>query len=171
MQKIVNLYPAAGVPGQEVNPHSAVYTPFNYLSDGTAAAGSFAVLGTNEDEGTGVVFNLASAKGEGAVIGLVERTFTGALMPDEDGTLVYPKGAELTIAVRGDYYVAATGAATVGQAVLCDPATGEVTYGEAGAANDTGWKVLTAAEAKGDIIIISNRGVSVAPAAAPGVGG
>lgn len=163
MQKVVNLYPAAGLPGQEVNPHSAVYTPFNYLSDGTAAAGSFAFLGTSEDEGTGVAFQLAAATGSGKVIGLVERTFTGALAPSEDGTLVYPKGAELTIAVRGDYYMAATGAATVGQSVLCDPATGVVTYGEAGAANDTGWVVVTAAEAEGDIIIVSNRGLAVAP--------
>ena len=41
MQKTVNLYPAVGVPGQEVNVHTAIYTPFNYISDGTAAAGSF----------------------------------------------------------------------------------------------------------------------------------
>ena len=29
MQKTVNLYPAVGVPGQEVNVHTAIYTPFN----------------------------------------------------------------------------------------------------------------------------------------------
>ena len=172
MQTTVNTYPAVGLPGQEVNVHTAVYTPFNYLSDGTAAAGSFAFLGTNADENGGVVYPLASAKGTGTVIGLVERTFTGVLNVDQDGTLVYPKGTGLTIAIRGDYYVSATGAATVGQAVLCNPSDGAVTYGTAGATNDTGWVVMTEAKAAGDIIIISNRGVGITPAAqSAGVGG
>lgn len=174
MQTTVNTYPAVGLPGQEVNAHSAVYTPFNYLSDGTVAAGSFAFLGTNADEGGGVVFPLASSKGTGTVIGLVERTFTGVIdtMQDELGNLIYQKGFEVTIAVRGDYYVAATGAATVGQSVLCDPASGTVTYGDAGATNDTGWVVMTAAKKAGDIIIISNRGLAIKPATTGGgVGG
>lgn len=172
MQTTVNTYPAVGLPGQEVNVHTAVYTPFNYLSDGTAAAGSFAFLGTNADENGGVVYPLASAKGTGTVIGLVERTFTGVLNVDQDGTLVYPKGTGLTIAIRGDYYVSATGAATVGQAVLCNPSNGAVTYGTAGSTNDTGWVVMTAAKAAGDIIIISNRGVGITPATqSGGVGG
>ena len=167
MQTTVNTYPAVGLPGQEVNVHTAVYTPINYLSDGTVAAGSFAFLGTNADENGGVVYPLASAKGTGTVIGLVERTFTGVLdtVDDESGTLIYPKGFAVTIAVRGDYYVAAAAAATVGQSVLCDPSNGTVTYGTAGSTNDTGWVVMTAAKAKGDMIIISNRGVGITPAA------
>lgn len=167
MQTTVNTYPAVGLPGQEVNVHTAVYTPFNYLSDGTVAAGSFAFLGTNTDENGGVVYPLASSKGTGTVIGLVERVFDGILntVADESGTLIYPKGFAVTIAVRGDYYVAATGAATVGQSVLCNPANGAVTYGTAGAANDTGWVVMTAAKNAGDMIIISNRGVGITPAA------
>lgn len=173
MQTTVNTYPAVGLPGQEVNVHTAVYTPFNYLSDGTAAAGSFAFLGTNADENGGVVYPLASAKGTGTVIGLVERTFTGVLdtFNEEEGTLVYPKGFGVTIAVRGDYYVEAAGAATVGQSVLCNPASGAVTYGTAGATNDTGWVVMTAAKQKGDMIIISNRGVGITPAASQSGGG
>ena len=38
-QKSVKLYPAVGVPGQEVNPGQAIYTAENYISDGTLAAG------------------------------------------------------------------------------------------------------------------------------------
>ena len=34
-QKSVKLYPAVGVPGQEVNPGQAIYTAENYISDGT----------------------------------------------------------------------------------------------------------------------------------------
>ena len=164
MQKTVNLYPAVGVPGQEVNVHTAIYTPFNYISDGTAAAGSFGFVKANTDD-TGVVYPLASATGTGTVIGLVENTFTGTLAYNQDGTLIYPQGANLTIAVRGDYYVAASGAATVGQAVLCNPASGTITYGTPGTANDTGWVVMTPATNAGDIIIISNRGVGITPAA------
>lgn len=164
MQKTVNLYPAVGVPGQEVNVHTAIYTPFNYISDGTAAAGSFVFVKANTDT-TGVVYPLASATGSGTVIGLVENTFTGTLAYNQDGTLIYPQGANLTIAVRGDYYVAASGAATVGQAVLCNPASGAITYGTPGTTNDTGWVVMTPATNAGDIIIISNRGVGITPSA------
>ena len=156
MQKKVGLYPAVGLDGQEVAVGTAVYTPQNYISDGTVSAGGFAFAGSTTDSGE--AFPIASAKGTGTVIGLVERTLTGALGLGEDGSLVYPKGAQITIARRGDFYHTATGAATVGQAVLCDPATGDVTYGTAGAENDTGWVVMTAATAEGDVIVISNRG-------------
>ena len=59
--------------------------------------------------------------------------------------------------MRGDFYVEAAGEATVGQAVLCNPADGAVSYGTVGSENDTGWVVVTAAKAQGDIIIISRR--------------
>lgn len=165
LQQSVNLYPAVGVPGQEVNAHTAIYTPMNYLSDGTAAAGSFVFVKAASSEDGAVVYPLASATGTGTILGFVERTFTGSLTPTQDGTLVYPAGFNLTIAVRGDYYMAASGAATVGQAVLCNPSNGQITYGTPGTANDTGWVVMTAAENEGDIIIVSNRGVGITPAA------
>lgn len=165
MQKTVNLYPSVGLPGQEVAAHTAVYTPLNYLSDGTAAAGKFvfegtAAAGESVFEGTpnkkGVAFPVASAKGT-TLVGLVERTFTAAVPCGVDGSEAYPNGAELTIAVRGDFYVEAAGTATVGQAVLCNPADGVVSYGAVGEKNDTGWVVVTAAKNQGDIIIISRR--------------
>ena len=97
-------------------------------------------------------------------IGFVERTFTASIELGTDTPDIYPKGSELTIAVRGDYYIVAPAAATLGQAVLCDPTTGAITFGDAGAANDTGWTVQTAG-AKGDTIIISNHGLGYQPAA------
>lgn len=150
MQKTVNLYPSVGLPGQEVAAHTAVYTPLNYLSDGTAAAGKFVFEGTSDKKG------VASAKGT-TLVGLVERTFTAAVPCGVDGSEAYPNGAELTIAVRGDFYVEAAGEATVGQAVLCNPADGVVSYSTVGSENDTGWVVVTAAKDQGDIIIISRR--------------
>ncbi len=41
-QAAVKTDPAIGIPGQEVNPRQAVYTAFNYVSDGTVPAGGFA---------------------------------------------------------------------------------------------------------------------------------
>lgn len=160
MQKTVNLYPSVGLPGQEAAAHTAAYTPLNYLSDGTAAAGKFVFKGTFDKKVvvSPVAFPVASAKGT-TLVGLVERTFTAAVPCGVAGSEAYPNGAELTIAVRGDFYVEATGPATVGQAVFCNPADGSVSYGTVGSdsGTDTGWVVVTAANGKGDIIIISRR--------------
>lgn len=166
LQKTVNLYPAVGIAGQQVAFNQAVYTPHNYLSDGTVACGTFAFAKAATSSTTAVQFPIASAKGAAGdkVVGLVERTFTASLPSYDEGTDIYPEGAELTIAERGDYYIVAPAAATVGQAVLCNPTTGAITFGTAGATNDTGWTVQTAG-AKGDTIIISNHGLGYQPAA------
>lgn len=166
LQKSVGLYPAIGIPGQQVAFNQAVYTPQNYLSDGTVQCGSFAFAVAASTTGTAVKFPIASLKGSAGAkpIGFVERTFTASIELGTDTPDIYPKGAELTIAVRGDYYIVAPAAATIGQAVLCDPTTGAITFGAAGAANDTGWTVQTAG-AKGDTIIISNHGLGYQPAA------
>lgn len=157
MQKTVNLYPCAGLPGQEVSAKTAVYTPLNYISDGSVAAGSFAFAGEAQGNKKGVAFPVASAKGE-ALLGLVERTFTASIPMGVDGSTTYHNGAELTIAVRGDFYIEATGEATVGQKVLVDKTTGVISFGEAsGNAIDTGWTVVTAAAEAGDIIVITRR--------------
>lgn len=165
-QKSVGLYPAIGIPGQQVAFNQAVYTPQNYLSDGTVQCGGFAFAVAASTIGTAVKFPIASLKGSAGAkpIGFVERTFTASIELGTDTPDIYPKGAELTIAVRGDYYIVAPAAATLGQAVLCDPTTGAITFGAAGAANDTGWTVQTAG-AKGDTIIISNHGLGYQPAA------
>lgn len=166
LQKSVGLYPAIGIPGQQVAFNQAVYTPQNYLSDGTVQCGGFAFAVAASTPGTAVKFPIASLKGSAGAkpIGFVERTFTASIELGTDTPDIYPKGAELTIAVRGDYYIVAPAAATIGQAVLCDPTTGAITFGAAGAANDTGWTVQTAG-AKGDTIIISNHGLGYQPAA------
>lgn len=166
LQKSVGLYPAIGIPGQQVAFNQAVYTPQNYLSDGTVQCGGFAFAVAATTTGTAVKFPFASLKGSAGdkPIGFVERTFTASIALGTDTPDIYPKGSELTIAVRGDYYIVAPAAATLGQAVLCDPTSGAITFGTAGATNDTGWTVQTAG-AKGDTIIISNHGLGYTPAA------
>ena len=77
-----------------------------------------------------------------------------------------PKGAALTVAVRGDYWAVSSTAATVGQAVLASTADGSVSTGTADATHlDTGWIVKTAGAA-GEPIIISNWNSTVKPAPA-----
>lgn len=167
LQKKVGLMPDVGFPGQHVHFNQAVYTPFNYISDGTVKAGSFCFAKdsslVNEK---GVKYPVASLTGSGAVLGFVERVLSAPLAMGVEASDVYVSGQELTIAIRGDYYFAANGAATVGQHVLVNPADGVVSFGKAGAENDTGWVVQTEAKSEGDIIIISNHGVSVGGASA-----
>ncbi len=150
-------YPGIAFPGQHAAFAQQAYTPENYLSDGTVKPGCFAFAVETDDTDSDpakVAFLYASLTGEGTPVGLVERTFTG--LPEGDGD-VYGKGDELTIAIRGDFYIEAAADAEIGQAVLCDPSTGEVTFGTAGDTNDTGWTVSKAGAA-GDMIIVSNHG-------------
>jgi len=153
LQQTVNLYASKGFAGQMVAFGQRVYTPFNYLSDGTCKAGAFAFAKTAPSDPANTA---GVASGTGSVLlGLVERVLSPNVLPANPDT--YGAGAEITIAEQGDFYIAATGAATVGQAVLCDGTTGAITFGAVGATNDTGWVVKTAAAAAGDIIIISKH--------------
>ncbi|WP_165658770.1 structural cement protein Gp24 [Sutterella wadsworthensis] len=167
-QAAVKTDPAIGIPGQEVNPRQAVYTAFNFVSDGTVPAGGFAFAvalnGTSQTEQ-----NVLSAKAEAGakLVGFVERDVIATIpAPTDDATQVYPKGTCPPVAIRGQFYAIATGAATEGQSVLCDPTTGKVTYGTAGATNDTGWTVVfprgVKTIAEGDTVIYQNFGVDKA---------
>ena len=57
LQKTVNLYPAVGIAGQQVAFNQAVYTPHNYLSDGTVACGTFAFAKAATSSTTAVQFS------------------------------------------------------------------------------------------------------------------
>ena len=164
LQKTVNVDPALGVPGSQAAFLGEVITVHNYLSDGTATAGQFcwngSFTGTDWEAGT-PVGNVATGNGTGggALAGLVVRLQTGVLPDGVAGELKYERGELVTVAIRGDFYVAATGAATVGQAVNVNTTTGAMTYGTAGSGEvATGWTVTTPAAAAGDLIVISNHG-------------
>lgn len=157
MQTKVGLYPVTGFPGQEVNPGSAIYTAENYISDGTLTAGAFAFASAVTGTGTAAAFKAAGKTGT-ALIGFVERTVTGAILsPLNEAEGAYAQGTGASIALRGQFYASASGAVTEGQSVLVNPATGAVTYGNAGSDNDTGWIVHLpnglATAAEGDIVI------------------
>jgi hypothetical protein len=72
------------------------------------------------------------------------------------GTLVIPEEGNVTVAQRGDFYVEADGAVTIGAKVYTEPATGAVTFTSTETTVDTGYVAMTAADAAGDLVIISN---------------
>ena len=162
LQKTVNVEMALGVPGSQAAFLGEVTTVQNGISDGTASAGQFVWAGTAAVNATGTaVGNVVKGTGSSGVapLGLAVRLITGVLPDGVDGELKYERGENVTVAIRGDFYVVATGTATVGQSVNVNPTTGAMTYGEAGGgAVATGWTVTTAASNAGDLIVISNHG-------------
>lgn len=173
-QTVVNVMPAAGVPGQQISTQAA-YTAFNYVSDGSLVAGGFA-FADPADAANGMA-QLAHNKvaSNGRLLGFVVRVHSGVLnVPFSSASNTYTEGQSVTIAVRGQFYMAvpASATATEGQSVICDPTTGAITFGKAGDANDTGWVVhlrqgeTTAGE--GDLVIIEHYGVQATTAAAAG---
>lgn len=175
LQKKVG-YPSSGLPGDAVNPGQEIYTTLSTVSDGTAAAGGFVFPVAPVASASGqYVPNFVSATGADAAakpVGFVERNVSSVLATVFDAaTTVYPKGTGLNVAIRGAFYATQTAdtAPTDGQSVLVADATAPViTYGAAGAAGDTGWKVrlLPGTDgAKGTLVIFENYGVDVAAAA------
>lgn len=164
LQKVVNIDPAIGVPGSQAAFLGEVITVQNYLSDGTAAAGQFVWNGTatvNPVSGGAIgVGKVATGNGTGggALAGLAVRLITGVLPDNSDGQLTYERGELVTVAIRGDFFVTATGSATAGQSVNVVTATGAMTYGTPGTGEvATGWTV-TEGGTTGDLIVISNHG-------------
>lgn len=177
-QTRVNMFPARGVPGAAVAAEGVVYTAFNYISDGTVSPGTFAFGDAQSTITNAPQVAHATVASDAKLLGFVVRV-NGSFVntPFQSVSNVYYKGSPVTIAVRGQFYlqVPEGGAPTEGQAVLCDPATGAITFGDAGAANDTGWIVhlpqgVGTAEG-GDIVYIEHLGAQTAAASAPGVGG
>ena len=164
LQKVVNIDPAIGVPGSQAAFLGEVITVQNYICDGTAAAGQFVWNGTatvNPISGGAIgVGKVATGNGTGggALAGLAVRLITGVLPDTSDGQLTYERGELVTVAIRGDFFVTATGSATAGQSVNVVTATGAMTYGTPGTGEvATGWTV-TEGGTTGDLIVISNHG-------------
>lgn len=156
LQKQVNLSVAPGVQGDKATPDQSVYTPLNPIAAVDLPVGSFVFPVVSG----GVMDNTQATNVAGdatAVLGFVERVINYVNYDVlQDGTLIVPEGATLTVAVKGDYWAVSTTAATVGQAVLASTADGSVSTGTADATHlDTGWKVKTPG-AVGEPIIISN---------------
>ena len=154
MQTQVNRYTAPGVAGDPATPDQMIYQPVNFTAEGDVTVGNF-VFASTTAPGTHAV-----AAGSGAPLGLVQRELNhvnyDVMSP---GTLVLPEGSTLAVAVRGDFWVKTSTAATVGQAVFANETDGSISTDDAGAtvsgSVETTWRVKTAGDAN-DLIIISN---------------
>lgn len=162
VQNIVGLVPALGVDGQQVVVGQAEYLAYNPLSDGTVKAGKFCFKATNS--GNGEKFALASLLGGAATdepLGFVERVVDTRIDGANAATDVYPEGAALTVAIRGQYYITAPAAiASDSLGVFINPLTGAISIAASAGTGevDTGWVCRIpnggATAAKGDLVII-----------------
>lgn len=166
LQKSVTILPAVGLDGQQVVVGQAVYTGYNAVSDGTVKAGTFAFYAKTTDNG--IDKGLLSATNTDATakpVGFVERVVTASIANVKDEAIdVYPEGFELTVAIRGQYYITAPSAITDGQLVLVDPTTGTISAGSTAGSGtvDTGWVFRIpnggASASEGDLVYIENFG-------------
>lgn len=148
----IGLTAPLAVAGMKATPDQSIYTPFNYLVGDAAGipVGQFVAESATAGEATATIASAA------AILGFVERVINSYdFNLKSAGTLTLAEGSLMTIAKKGDYYVAAPGAVTVGSAVYCSGTGAIVASGTTGAL-DTGWKYKTAGAASGDMVIISN---------------
>lgn len=162
VQKTVNMYPAAAVQGDRASQNPFVYTPQNYLAGTNGVTVGTFVWESSEEGDPKQVVNT----GTGAPLGFVERILANYNYDlTSEGTMLIPEGGLVTVALRGDFYVAADTTVTVGMAVFASTTNGTVKFATAGSTQggyvETPYKAMTAG-AQGDMIIISNAAAVVA---------
>lgn len=145
-QSNVNILQALGKPGtiSRLNP---VPQHFPMIAEGVAVkAGSFCFAGTNPELQV-IGINADATKVEGLVI--FER-YQPALSGFAD-SLDVNEGEEVAVMKKGCAYVISSTAATKGQLVLVDPATGVISTADEKAEGtvNTGWVVETGGDANG----------------------
>ena len=128
-QSQVELYTCEGVAGDPVTPNQGVYTPVNFLAgEGGVDVGAFAFADSTNPS------TIAKAAGSGQPLGIVQRNLSYPnYVLTSLGTLHVPEGEGLTIAVKGDFWLVAPSAATVGQKVFVNNTDGTISLGSAGA--------------------------------------
>ena len=114
--------------------------------------------------GNGEVFAHASLTGaaDAVPLGFVERVVDSYIPTvGGDATQVYPAGAALTVAIRGQYYIEAPAAiAADGLGVFINPTTGAISIAASAGTGevDTGWTCRIpnggTSAAQGDIVIV-----------------
>lgn len=152
-QQQVNLYPAAGVPGAPASVNTLISTAVGYIAEQDINIGGFCFPGS--------AGNLVKAAGAaGAPAGFVLRETSYSIVGyREAGQAFVPRGQNVSVMVRGDFYAVAATDAAAGQKAFARRADGAVVTGAAGAtvtgAVETAFTVIKGGDA-GELIIISN---------------
>lgn len=150
-QKNVGFYNKTAIAGDRASQNPTVYVPTNFLAGGVVKVGGFVWRDTT-NPATEVV-----ASGSGAPLGFIERTINHDNFNIEvEGTLAIPEEGNVTVAQKGDFFVVADGAVSIGDKVYANTTTGAVTFTSGEGAVDTGYVAMTAAAATGELVIISN---------------
>lgn len=162
LQGTVGSTISLGNAGQQVVVGQAEYLAYNPLSDGTAKAGAFCFKSAGS--GNGEVFAHASLLGTAATdlpLGFVEKVTDTYLTGTTEYSDVYPEGAALTVAIRGQFYIEAPAAiASDGLNVYINPLTGALNIASSAGTGevDTGFICRIpnggTSAASGDIVII-----------------
>ena len=156
----VNILPAIGVPGQHMSTNPLVSTQKGYCAADTVTIGGFVWAATESEKDAKDAF--VKSTGEGAPLGFAVREITNPLGYNESASNTVPKGFPVSVAVKGDFAVVTSTAATVGQSVYAVLKDGSITTDEAGVDKEgevaTDYKVvnINGGGAIGDIIVISN---------------
>lgn len=163
-QNVVNIEPAAGLPGGYAAVNPIVSTPRGFIAKAAVTAGCFC---WEDSTNAGQV----NPGGSGMPLGLVVREVNAPMATSVAYTNAVPIGSTATVAVEGDFYVAVTADVTKGQKVFANTTTGAVKGGSAGATVadhvETNWVFDTSASS-GGIAIITNHGQTPAASAVAG---
>jgi hypothetical protein len=150
-QKSVGFYNEKAVAGDRASQNPTIYVPTNFLAGGAVNVASF-VWRDSTNPVTEVV-----NEGSGAPLGFVERTINHDNFDvNVAGTLTIPEEGNVTVAKKGDFFVVADGAVSIGATVYADTTDGSVTFTSGSDTVDSGFKAVTSASASGELVIISN---------------
>ena len=149
-QKSVGFYNQSATAGDRASQNPTVYVPNNFLAGGTVNVGGFVWRDTT-NPATEVV-----ASGSNAPLGFVEREINhDNININVEGTLAIAEGGNVTVAMRGDFYVVADKSVSIGDALLADTTNGKAVFTSSANTVDSGYVAVTAG-ASGDLIVVTN---------------
>ena len=151
-QKNVGLKNKVAITGDRANQNVTVYDAVNFLAgeDGVKVGGF--VYRDTSDESKVVMTGSSVA----VVEGFVERVQNVNGFTFDPASMDIAEGENVSVAVKGDFYVEADGAVSVGDTCYTNYETGAITFTSGAKTLDTGFKAKTSATASGDMVIISN---------------
>lgn len=156
-QNTVEIYPAPAVAGDRAGNQPTVYTAHNFVNATAVTCGQFAFRDATTPDT--MCSNTAQS---GLPLGIVERTHENVAMTvlgADGGSLVIPVAGVVSIIQRGQVWVEADTAVTVGMKAFAVLADGSVKFAAAGAtvtgAVETTFEAVTAG-AKGELVIVDN---------------
>lgn len=150
LQNQVFLSPALGLIGAKADLNAFDYFPQSLQAQEDISVGSFVWPGADPA-------SQAAYQGSGPPLGLVEREVMSAAQSRAEASQIIAQGQNVTVALRGCYYVQSQNAAEPGQSVFARFSDGAIVCGpaktEISGAVESGWQVISAGEA-GETIII-----------------